>query len=136
MVEAWGLQQLFRVPFCPPLQVMGVNSSGGQLGRWVGAPGGPLLLRPQLPLGSILLINTGSGTGLWLFSLAEEGGWGSSLCPDSVSPDPPTMWPGHQFPHLFTHSLIPFTFIHSFNCLIIIQCCFLTWLCVWPCPGH
>lgn len=43
MAEAWGLQGLPRAPFCPPLQMMGVNSSGGQLGRWVGAPGSPLL---------------------------------------------------------------------------------------------
>lgn len=88
MVEAWGLQGLPRAPFCPPLQRMGVNSSGGFWGRWVGAPGGPRLPRPQLPLGSILLINTGSGTGLWLFSLAVEGGWGFSLCPHSVLPVP------------------------------------------------
>ena len=76
MVEAWGLQGLPRAPFCPPLQMMGVNSSGGQLGRWVGAPGSPLLFRPHLPLGSILLINTGSGTGLWLspWQRREDGG--------------------------------------------------------------
>lgn len=88
MVEAWGLQGLPRAPFCPPLQMMGVNSSGGLRGRWVGAPGGPRLPRPQPPLRSILLINTGSGTGLWLFSLAGEGGWGFSPCPDPVLPAP------------------------------------------------
>lgn len=55
-----------RAPFCLPLQMMGVNSSEGQLGRWVGAPGGPLLPRPHLPWGSIVLINTGSGIRLWL----------------------------------------------------------------------
>lgn len=63
MAEAWGLQGLPRAPFCPPLQMMGVNSSGGQLGRG-GASWQPSAARPHLPLGSILLINTGSGTGL------------------------------------------------------------------------
>lgn len=69
MVEAQGLQGIPKVPFCPPLLVMGVNSSGGQLGRWGGGSCSPLLPRPYLLLGSILLINTGSGTRLCLLSL-------------------------------------------------------------------
>lgn len=68
MVEAQGLQGIPKVPQCPPLLVMGVNSSGGS---WVDGGGScsPLLPRPQPLLGSILLINTGSGTRLCLLSL-------------------------------------------------------------------
>lgn len=42
MVEAQGLQGIPKVPQCPPLLVMGVNSSGGS---WV--DGG--LLQPSAP---------------------------------------------------------------------------------------
>lgn len=43
MVEAQSLQGIPKVPFCPPLLVMGVNSSGG---NWVDGEG---LLQPSAP---------------------------------------------------------------------------------------
>lgn len=114
MVEAQGLQGLPTAPFCPPLQMMGVNSSGGQLGRWTGAPGGPLPPRPQPLLGSILLINTGSGTGLWLLSWAGEECLGGVQCtPDPVLPAPPHLpqppVPTRSLSHVqlpFAHSIV------------------------------
>lgn len=118
MVEAQGPQGLPAAPFCPLLQMMGVNSSGGQLGRWTGAPGGPLPPRPQPLLGSILLINTGSGTGLWLLSWAGEEWWEGVQCtPDPVPP--PSAAPFGPAASSHTFSLACPASICSFNCLII-----------------
>lgn len=83
MAEAWGLQGLPRAPFCPPLQMMGVNSSGGQLGRGVGAPGSPLLTGRTCPW-----VHLANKHWLWdwtsVFSLTQEGGWEFSPHPDFV----------------------------------------------------
>lgn len=73
MVEAQGLSDIPKAHFCPLPQVMGVNSSGGS-GVEVGGLLQPLLPRPQSLLGSILLINAGSGTRLWFLSLVAGVG--------------------------------------------------------------
>ena len=83
MAEAWGLQGLPRAPFCPPLQMMGVNSSGGQLGSGVG-----LLAAFCCPAAPAFGFHLANKHWLWdwtlVFSLAQEGGWEFSPHPDSV----------------------------------------------------
>lgn len=49
MVEAQGLKGIPKVPFCPLLLVMGVNSSGGS---WVDGGG---LLQPSAPQATAVL---------------------------------------------------------------------------------
>lgn len=127
MAEAWGLQGLPRAPFCPALQMMGVNSSGGQ---WVGGWG--LLAAFCCPAAPALGFHLANKHWLWdwtlAFSLAQEGGWEFSPHPDSVLL-PPLMWLDHQFPMV---SFARSAFIHSFSRLIVCSRCFLTWLCVLP----
>lgn len=72
MVEAQGLPGIPEAPFCPLPQVTGVEAVRPMV--WGGGVLQPLLPRPQPLLGSILLINAGSGTRLWFLSLVIGAG--------------------------------------------------------------
>lgn len=73
MVEAQGLSDIPKAHVCPLPQVMGVNSSGDSAVDGWGAPAASAAQAQSL-LGSILLINAGSGTRLWFLSLVAGVG--------------------------------------------------------------